>query len=105
MTQLRPTHAHLLQVVLEVLTDVQTLSGEQPCPLSLDSVPLETLPNFDSVRGVEASFMLSAALEYEVDPKIFVLSGGRQPSVRDVVDRLHMEMNRPAGKGGRHGRF
>ena len=78
--------------VIEAVREVQRLSGCPDIKITPETRPLDELPNFDSLRGVETVVMLGVKLGREVgggkdDVNIFGC-GGKALSIADVTDRV-----------------
>ena len=54
--------ANVVKVITEVLTDLQSISGRKPVPISGKTCPIGDLDEFDSLNGVEATVELSDRL-------------------------------------------
>ena len=87
---------HIQQVLIEVLTEIQTNSGLPVIEIDEDTRPIGDLPGFDSLTGIEATVELTHRLGHQMtDENIFVsakgtraaYSGGRGPSLRDAQSR------------------
>lgn len=80
--------------LMEALREVQELSGHAPAPIDPNTCPINELEHFDSLRGVETTFLLSMKLKCEFkSPKgeinLFVSKDGRRAlKVGEIVDRL-----------------
>jgi hypothetical protein len=80
--------------LMEAIREVQELSGHMPVPIDKNTCPINDLEHFDSLRGVETTFLLSAKLKCEFkSPKgeinVFVSKDARRAlTVGEIVDRL-----------------
>lgn len=54
------------KVVIEVLTELQEMSGREAIPISSSTCPIGDLDGFDSLNGVEATVELSERLGFDV---------------------------------------
>ena len=62
------TKDEIYNAVIEVLTEVQTLSGKALPPLTESTCPLVDLEGFDSIRAVEACMYISRRIGYKIKP-------------------------------------
>lgn len=86
-------------VVLDVLQEVQTMSGREWSGLGADARPIGTLDGFDSLSAVEATVMVEEKLgcELEID-SVFVSDDGRRAlTLVEISERLSKLLT---GKGG-----
>lgn len=62
------------RAIIEVLTEIQTLSGAEHPKMDGSTCPLHDLPQFDSHLALLATVELCARLEYEIprDVNVFV---------------------------------
>jgi len=80
--------------LMEAIREVQELSGHTPVPIDKNTCPINDLEHFDSLRGVETTFLLSEKLKCEFkSPKgeinVFVSKDARRAlTVGEIVDRL-----------------
>jgi hypothetical protein len=77
--------------VLEVLRDVQTISGRSWNGLDLSAQPIGHLDGFDSLSGVEATVMVEEKLgcgDLEVDSVFVSEDGKRALSVKEIAHRI-----------------
>jgi hypothetical protein len=80
--------------LIHTLNEVQELSGEAQISIDLRTCPIKDLSGFDSLRGVEATFLLSVKLKCEFkaekgEVNVFVSEDGRRAlRVGEIVDRL-----------------
>lgn len=78
--------------VIEAVREVQRLGGCPDIKVTLQTRPMDDLPDFDSLRGVEAVVTLSIKLGCEIgcgkdDVNLFK-RGGKALSIADVTDRV-----------------
>lgn len=85
------SEANIRKAVLEVITEIQRLSGRQVPDQIDDSVcPIGAINGFDSINAVEATVMLSEKLECEIDFNPFISDGGTKAlKLKQVVARLN----------------
>ena len=79
-----------IAVVLDVLKEVQRLSGRDWTDLGVDAKPIGALDGFDSLSGVEATVMFEQRLGCTLDvDSVFVSEDGKRAlKVREVSERL-----------------
>jgi acyl carrier protein len=89
-----PSKTELQKRLIECLQEVQDLSGSEPTEITPDTCPIRDLPDFDSLRGVEATVYLSGKLKIKIEApqgevNVFISKDGRRAlRVREVVDRI-----------------
>ena len=77
--------------VLEVLQDVQTLSGRSWTGLDPTAKPIGHLDGFDSLSAVEATVMVEEKLgcrDLEVDSVFISEDGTRALTVKEIAQRI-----------------
>jgi hypothetical protein len=77
-------------IVLEVLREVQTLSGREWAGLELSAKPLGSLDGFDSLSSVEATVMVEERLgcrDLGVDSIFISDDGERALTVEEIAQR------------------
>ena len=88
-------------VVLDVLKEVQQISGRSWVDLSPTATPLNTLDGFDSLCSVEATVMVEERLgcgELKVC-SLFISEDGTRPlSVLEIAQRITTLIAAPRGK-------
>lgn len=87
-------------VLLEVLRDVQTLSGRPWSGLSPAARPIGQLDGFDSLSSVEATVMLEEKLgcgDLEIESIFISEDGKRALTVKEIAQRLS-ELTSSRGK-------
>lgn len=78
--------------LLQAIRQVQELSGYLDAVIDVNTCPIKDLPDFDSLRGVEATIMLGGLLNCEIkgDVNLFVSENGRRAlQIREIVDRIY----------------
>lgn len=79
---------------MEAIREVQELSGHTATSINHNTCPINDLEHFDSLRGVETTFLLSMKLKCEFkSPKgeinVFISKDGRRAlTVGEIADRL-----------------
>jgi acyl carrier protein len=92
------TREEVREVLVEVLTEIQDLRGEEVTVIGDETCPMEDLASFDSLGAVEATTQLSERLSQELDPKLFWKKDGTPLRVTEIVDRVCLTIG--AGEGG-----
>ncbi len=88
-------------IVLDVLRDVQTLSGREWVGLDPNAEPIGQLDGFDSLCGVEATVMVEERLgcgDLDVDTVFVSRDGKRALTVKEIAQRISKLL---AAKGGK----
>lgn len=94
LTMADPSAPKLEELLKEALTEIQQLSGEEDAPIDYETCPITDLPGFDSLRGVEATCLVSAKLGKEIPTtdgqvNIFVSKDGKRAlKVFEIVTRI-----------------
>ena len=71
--------ASIRTMVLDVLTEVQEISGEDYVDIGPRDKPLGTLGGFDSLKGIEATVMVQERLGCQIErDSLFVSEDGRR---------------------------
>ena len=88
-------------VVIEVLSEIQKLSGRKLSGLTPDATPIGDFEGFDSLSAIEATVMIEEKLDCElgVDSVFISESGKRALTVREIAERLTKLVQAKAGKG------
>jgi acyl carrier protein len=83
------------QVLIEVLTEIQTNSGQPAIEIDEDTSPIGDLPGFDSLTGIEATVELTHRLGHQIGQEnIFVSAQGtRALPIREIAERLYRITN------------
>ncbi len=87
-------------IVLDVLREVQTLSGREWAGLIPDAKPIGQLEGFDSLCAVEATVLVEERLgcgDLEIDTVFVAEDGSRALSVKEIAQRISKLL---ASKGG-----
>lgn len=88
----RPTSCReeIEQLIIEVLTEIQTMSGHPPPSIDSQTRPVGGLPGFDSMTAIEATVEIESRLDQELpDANPFVNEGKRRAlRIHEVVDMI-----------------
>ena len=87
--------------LVSVLSEIQRSAGRELPPISDETIPLDHLPGFDSLNGVEASVLLSEQLGLEIEEMTFIApQSGRRLTIREATDDVVQRYGaRIGGKG------
>lgn len=94
------TRDEVREALVEVLTEIQDLRGEEVTEIDDETCPMEDLAGFDSLGALEATTQLSERLSRELDPKLF-WKNGTPLRVTEIVDRVCRTIG--AEEGGSRG--
>jgi hypothetical protein len=95
------TRDEVREALVEVLTEIQILRGEEVTEIGEETCPMEDLTDFDSLGAIEATAQLSERLSQELDPKLFFQGDGTPLRVTEIVDRVCRTIG--AEEGGSRG--
>lgn len=93
--------AEIQAIVLEVLREVQVLSGREWVGLDPDAEPVGQLDGFDSLCAVEATVMVEERLgcgDLDVDTVFISGDGKRALTVKEIAQNVSKLL---AAKGGK----
>ena len=82
------TRDEVREALIEVLTEIQELRGEEVPEIGDETCPMEDLAGFDSLGAVEATTQLSERLSQELNPKVFWKKDGTPLKVTEIVDHV-----------------
>ncbi|MCK6623180.1 MAG: hypothetical protein HUU32_22200 [Calditrichaceae bacterium] len=89
------TRNEIFTELKNVIYKVQILSGEKHFNIDEKIIPIGNLPGFDSLRAVETTIELGAALGCEIggDINLFVSEDGKRAlQLYEVVDRIYEQI-------------
>ena len=77
------------KAIIEVLREIQTISGREVVPMNSSTCPIGDLPGFDSLNGIEATLQISEKLGYDFSlDNLLVDDGGRRAlRISEVAER------------------
>lgn len=78
------------KVIIEVLGEIQTISGRILTPMSSTTCPVGDLPGFDSLNGIEATLQISEKLGYDFPSDNLLVddTGHRALTISKVAERV-----------------
>jgi acyl carrier protein len=78
------------QAIIEVLTEIQTISGREVVPMSGATCAIGDLPGFDSLNGIEATLEISTKLGYDfpVDNLLIDDAAARALTIGEIAQRV-----------------
>jgi len=84
------TRDEVRSVIIEVLREVQQISGREWSDLALDATPIGCLDGFDSLSAVEATVMVEERLGCTIDiDSVFVSDNGKRAlTLQEISERL-----------------
>src|SRR5258708_544243 len=87
-TALPITRESVRAIVIDVLTEIQTMGGN-PVPDFTDELhPMSELVGFDSMNAVEVAVLLSERLGTDISDGVFAPEGDEPATLWQVVERL-----------------
>jgi len=83
------TKKQIYNLVVEKLRSIQEMCGEEIVNINEDTVPIDQLPGFDSLIGIEFTTKIDAVIPLDKNVRLCVSDDGTEPlSVRQIVKRL-----------------
>jgi acyl carrier protein len=84
------TRDEVQSVIVEVLREVQQISGREWKDIDRDATPIGCLDGFDSLSAVEATVMVEQKLgcKIEIDSVFVSDNGKRALTLREISERL-----------------
>lgn len=94
------TQDEIRSVILDVLQEVQRLSGHEQADLDLSDRPIGCLDGFDSLTGVEATVMIEERLgqKLQVDSVFVSEDGTRSLSLQQASARIARLLSSDGGR-------
>lgn len=86
------------EAIIEVLGEIQTISGRILTPMNGTTCPIGDLPGFDSLNGIEATLQISEKFGYDfpLDNLLVDDTGHRALTIGEVVERVRQLMEAKA---------
>jgi len=79
----------VIEVVIEKLTEIQTISDREKAAISEDTVPIGDLAEFDSMNGVEFASMIDEVFNIgDVGNLCASKDGKKAITVGEIADRI-----------------
>ncbi len=77
------------QIIIDVLNEIQIISGRETIPMSSATCAIGDLPGFDSLNGIEATLDISTKLGYDfdVDNLLVAEEGHRALTIGEIAER------------------
>ncbi|VVE01101.1 hypothetical protein PAQ31011_02146 [Pandoraea aquatica] len=94
------TQSELEKMLIEAVSNIQKVSGREETDVTADTVPLDDLPGFDSLNGVEITVDVMEQLELPLEANNIFVSDEKPLSIRDVAKMLsdsHPKLNGKVG--------
>jgi hypothetical protein len=93
------TFEDLRQLLIEIITEIQTGSGRPTPEIDGDLCPIGDLDGFDSLNGLEVSCELSQRLDYDIKPNLMVSTyPWKQLTINEIVSRLQQAVEAQGGQ-------
>jgi hypothetical protein len=90
------TRHEATDAVVAAITDIQRKSGDDIPELGPDTVAINGIPGFDSLRGLELSVAMGRMFEVGDDVNICISDDGRRAlTVAEIADRLMTMHQKP----------
>lgn len=84
---------HIRQVLLDVLKEVQMLSGREWVDLPVTAKPIHDVSGFDSVLSVEASAMVEHRLGgYKLTPCSVFHDGSKALTIDEIAQNILLQL-------------
>jgi len=80
----------IIKVIVDVLQEIQSISGRPSTEINANTRPISDLPQFDSLNGVEATVELSTRLGFDL-PQVnaFINDEGNSAlTVSEIADAI-----------------
>lgn len=72
--------------LIEILEEIQAISGYDCPPISIDTKPLEALPGFDSLIYPTAAVMLEAKLNIIIPDEVNIFYQNKALNIAEIVE-------------------
>lgn len=72
--------------LIEILEEIQAISGYDCPPISIDTKPLEALPGFDSLIYPTAAVMLEAKLNIIIPDEVNIFYQNKVLNIAEIVE-------------------
>lgn len=94
------TQLELEELLIVAVTNVQKTSGREETDVTAETVPLDDLPGFDSLNGVEITVDVMDQLELPLEANNIFVADHKPLSIRDVakmLSEMHPKLSGPIG--------
>lgn len=96
------TKKDIVRFIKEVLVQIQEWNGKEVTSITPDTVPINGLPGFDSLTGVEFTVLISKKIPIPDNENLCVsCDKTRALSVGEIADRIVEIANIPKKEGKR----
>ena len=83
------TYKKAVKLVIQIVSEIQEISGRELVKFSEKTVPIGGVPGFDSLNGVEFAAMVDGVAEIgDVGNLCASQDGTRALSVKEIADRI-----------------
>ena len=72
--------------MIEILEEIQAISGYDCPPISIDTKPLEALPGFDSLIYPTAAVMLEARLNIIIPDEVNIFYQNKALNIAEIIE-------------------
>lgn len=87
------------QAVIEVVADIQSLSGRQSGNITCATQPMRDLEGFDSLNAVEVATELSARVRCDLPQDVALFQqGNHAASISEIAREVHQFIQSAGGK-------
>lgn len=76
------------QILINVVCELQALSGRSPVPVSGSTRPVLDVPGFDSLNGVEATVEAIDRFQHELEFNNVFVENDKALSIQQAANRL-----------------
>ncbi len=84
-----PTRSEVEQQLIEVLVQIQNLSGREVPPMTIGVRPMCDLDGFESINAAEATAMLADDLHLKINDIPFFPKAGQEPlTIAQIVENI-----------------
>lgn len=90
------TKKELYEKLVQTIHMIQEMSGEENVAVDKTTIPIGSLPGFDSLRAVETITGLSGFIGHEIggDVNLFVSDKQNPLSLDEITDKIHSLINK-----------
>ena len=82
------TQSEIENMLIGIVCELQTLSGREEVNVDKDTCPLDDMPGFDSLNGVEATIELASKLGVTIDLNDVFVEEGKALTIGEAVVRV-----------------
>jgi len=86
------TQSEIEIVLISVVRELQTLSGRVEVNVTKDTCPLDDMPGFDSLNGVEATIEVADRLNIKIEDNDIFAENGKALTIAAAAARIFIAM-------------